>query len=57
MSKRLEVVHVIANCRDCDWTTEDYVTGRVAAYRHAKSRKHRVLVEVAYGGLYDGRTK
>jgi len=55
MKKRLGVVHVIAECQDCDWSTQDYIRGRAMASQHAKRHKHKVRVEVGMNGFYDGR--
>jgi len=48
-------VHLIAQCRDCKWSTENYKNGQATACIHAKTYKHKVNVEVGIAGYYDGR--
>lgn len=52
MSKRnkLNIVHVIAQCNDCDWHTQKHTNGRSAAYQHANGKGHVVHIEVGYAG-------
>jgi hypothetical protein len=53
--KRQNVIHVIANCRDCEWSCEDIETAQDKAKRHAKKLKHYVSVEVGLAFTYDHR--
>ena len=50
-------IHVIANCRDCDWNCEDIATARDKARKHAKQHGHYVSVEIGYAVAYDCRAK
>lgn len=50
-------IHVIANCRDCDWSCERVETARAAGLRHAKRYGHLVSVEVGRAVTYDYRAK
>lgn len=40
--------HVIATCKDCCWSDENYKTAQTKARYHAKSKKHNVNVQVGY---------
>ena len=55
MEKRLGVVHVIAECEDCDWKTQNHINGQAIAAKHAKGHKHKVHIEIGLNGYYDGR--
>ena len=55
MKKRFGVVHIVAECEDCDWNTQNYKNGQAIAAIHAKSHKHKVHVEVGLSVCYDGR--
>jgi hypothetical protein len=37
--------HVVAECRDCSWRSEDYKAGEAKARRHATETGHTVVVE------------
>ena len=51
------MIHCIANCVDCSWTAENYKNAQVIAAKHAKKYGHKVLVEYAISGYYDGRNE
>jgi len=51
------IIHLIAECEDCDWCCEDYMNGKMLAAAHAKKYKHKVTVEAGSYGVYDGRVK
>jgi len=55
MKKEFSKTHTIAECRDCNWRSEDYKNGQAIAAKHAKHYKHKVCVEIAIAGFYDGR--
>ena len=55
MNKKGGVIHVVAECEDCDWRTEEYKNGQAIAAKHAKSKNHKVRVEVGLVFEYDGR--
>lgn len=55
MIRSFGVTHVVAECLDCKWRTEEYITGRALAIKHAKKNKHKVLVDVGITGFYDAR--
>ena len=55
MIKKLGVTNIIAQCKDCDWRAEGYKNGQAIAAIHAKSKKHKVMIEVGLSGFYDGR--
>ena len=55
MKRNFRKTHTIADCEDCDWGTQNYKNGQAIAAIHAKSKKHKVHVEVGLGGYYDGR--
>lgn len=45
---RKALVHGIANCMNCGWECQDYLTVQSAAQHHAKQTGHRVSVELGY---------
>jgi hypothetical protein len=55
MKKSFGVSHCIAVCLDCGWRNESYKNAQATGARHAKSHKHKVLVDVGVSGYYDGR--
>jgi len=55
MNKKGGVIHVIAECQDCDWKTDSYKNGQAIAAKHAKTKRHKVLVDVGLVFEYDGR--
>lgn len=56
MRKRVWQVGFTANCRDCEWATEDYINGNRDAAQHARKNGHVVMAEktlhIEYGGSY-----
>jgi hypothetical protein len=40
-----KTIHIIAQCADCEWRSEDYVYGEREAGRHAQQTGHTVSVE------------
>ena len=57
MKKSFGKVHTIAECEDCGWTASNYKNAQAIAAKHAKSKGHKVNVEVGIAGYYDGRNK
>ncbi len=55
MKKTIGVVHVIAECKDCNWRTESYKNGQAIAAKHAKENKHVVTVDVGLVVEYNGK--
>jgi len=55
MKKTIGVVHVVAECKDCNWRTESYKNGQAIAAKHAKKYKHVVIVDVGLMVEYDGK--
>ena len=55
MKKTIGVVHIIAECKDCDWRTESHKNGQAIAAKHAKKYKHLVTVEIGIVVEYDGK--
>jgi len=55
MKKTIGVVHIIAECKDCNWRTESYKNGQAIAAKHAKKYKHVVAVDVGLMVEYDGK--
>lgn len=49
---RKSLVHGIANCTQCDWQCQDYLTVQARAARHAKETGHRVDAELGYAVTY-----
>lgn len=57
MKKQFGVVHGIASCRTCSWSTQSYKNAQAIAVKHAKDKKHVVVGEVGYAFVYDGSQK
>ena len=57
MKKKGGVIHVVAECEDCDWRTEEYKNGQAIAANHAKRWKHKVRVDVGLVFEYIGYTQ
>jgi len=55
MKKLFGIVHCVAECRDCEWVTQNHKNGQANAARHARAKGHKVSVEVGMNGYYDGR--
>ena len=55
MKKTIGVVHVIAECKECEWRTESYKNGQAIAAKHAKKYEHVVIVDVGLVVEYDGK--
>lgn len=45
--------HVLAVCRDCAWTDDDYNTAALSSLRHAELTGHTVMVERAQSWTYN----
>ena len=56
MKKTIGVVHVIAECKDCNWQTENYKNGQAIAAKHARKYEHVVIVDVGLIVEYDGKS-
>ena len=57
MKKTIWVIHLIAECQDCDWHCENYKNGQAQAAVHAKKHKHLVHYEIGLCGDYDGKVE
>ena len=55
MRKSIGVTHIVAQCKDCTWNTQNYKNGQAIAAKHAKDYKHKVMIDVGLTGYYDGR--
>ena len=55
MKRAFGVVHAVAECKDCGWTSQQYKNAQATAAIHARKYKHVVSVEVGIEGYYDGR--
>ena len=40
-----KIIHCIANCQQCDWQEQDYLTAPRKAAAHHRKTQHSVLVE------------
>jgi hypothetical protein len=45
---RKSLVHGIAKCTQCDWECQDYIKVQKAAKHHAKTKHHKVEMELGY---------
>jgi hypothetical protein len=55
MNKSTWVTHAIATCEDCDFVEEDWTKARALGARHARTKHHKVVVQVGLHLEYDGR--
>jgi hypothetical protein len=55
------LVHAIAECRECEWSTQDYRVATRQARQHHRKTGHQVSVETGYcyiiGELPPGRNE
>lgn len=56
MKKSFGVVHGIAQCQTCGWSTSSYKNAQAIAAKHAKTKGHRVTGEVGYAYEYNGKS-
>ena len=49
---RKGLIHGIANCTECDWQCQDYLTVERQAAKHARITGHRVGAELGYAVTY-----
>lgn len=47
-------IHVILECTDCGWRTQDYIRGEEAAAEHALKNGHMVKGELGVAVTYKG---
>jgi len=45
---RKAVVHAIANCLDCEWEAQDYLTAQRSARQHVQQTGHKVSMDLGY---------
>jgi len=43
-----DLVHVVAECADCNFRTENYLNGYRSAVRHSKCKGHLVRIDLGY---------
>lgn len=55
MKKEINVVHVMAQCKDCGKIFDNYKNGQALAAKHAKDKKHIVEGEIALAFVYNGK--
>jgi hypothetical protein len=46
------LIHYLAECQDCDWSTDDYIDGPRKASDHARKTGHEVHAEAGYAIRY-----
>ena len=51
------LIHAIANCSDCEWRCENYLSAQVKARRHNRETGHKVMVELGYRTVYERKKK
>ena len=56
MKRTYGVVHGMARCLDCGWTTESYKNAQALAARHAMHYGHRIEGEIASSYSYFGES-
>ena len=47
--------HVFAECRDCQWSDDNYETAARSSHRHAVATGHTVSVERAQSWIYNAK--
>ena len=52
MGIRKALIHFVAKCDVCEWQTEDYLRGQVAASDHSRKTGHIVSAEAGYSIKY-----
>ena len=55
MSDSYGVVHGVAHCLDCGWSTESYKNAQAISAKHARKYGHRVEGELGIAFSYDYR--
>lgn len=50
---QIGTTHVFAECRECSWSDDNYLTAERAARRHAVATGHTVSVERAQSWTYN----
>jgi len=53
MKRKYGVVHGLAECQDCGWSTTSYKNAQALAARHAAHYGHRVIGEIGCAYEYD----
>ena len=46
------LIHFIAQCQGCDWSSEDFLHGQEAATQHAERSGHLVKADAGYAIEY-----
>jgi hypothetical protein len=46
------LIHAVADCRNCDWRCEDYLTAQAEAEKHVADAQHTVTLELGYCAEY-----
>jgi len=54
MNRRFGLVHALAKCDTCGWTSPTWKNAQALASIHARKNGHVVNGEVAYAFTYDG---
>jgi hypothetical protein len=54
MTRTYGVVHGLAECCDCEWTTQSYKNAQALAAKHARKYGHRVNGELGIAFSYTG---
>jgi len=47
------LIHAVAECRDCPWRCEDYLTAQVTARKHHLRTGHSVALDLGYVANYE----
>lgn len=53
MRLRMGTVHYIAECLECDFSTQDYIDGQQKTGYHARKTGHKIHVERGSAGFYN----
>ncbi len=53
----MTITHTVAQCQDCEWRNEDYLTAKTKARIHSKKMMHRVVVETGNVVYYNNGDK
>ena len=56
MTFRKALIHAIAECRDCPWRCEDYLTAQEASRKHHIKTGHSISMDLGYAAYYERST-
>ena len=55
-TQKKALVHLVAECSECGFTTEDYINGQAKIRAHVNATGHKVRAEFGYDVFYGPAT-